>query len=482
MNKFISEIKKIPTHEIITTLSYLSIKMLKSGKNHIPLNLVYKHYGFSKCVDIPLFAWDIPSIEFLSVQNSNDYRNSNKPHILEWLVNYYRVYDNNHSVSLKNADYNTILRTTIGMTSEQFAFQEFWRFFDKFNRDYHILLAAKEYKHRKNLEINAITQEIFGLVADDYIAVLLTVFWLCAQHPDPLEAPENLYRRNGTTILTKQNLTKFVSYYSCTYEELRTSTLGKQLLYSKPFIKTSKGIYLSSSLFLVAMIIGNGLYWITRDYYLKQNSRFFTNTFGLIFEDYIEELASKYCEKDIWKKIPEGEKKSADYIFDFGDLKMLIECKTSLLALDSKQQVPNVEKINKFFNQTIKESYEQLSSSYSKLSPSSKVPIMKVILLYDEFSNTGIIESSIPEIFDKDNLCYIMTIREFEILLYTHKYNSSKREELFNQIIKTENCEQKQAFGSILGNLSLHENHHINKELNYFSKLLDYFGYQLKNE
>lgn len=40
------------------------------------------------------------------------------------------------------------------------------------------------------------------------------------------------------------------------------------------------------------MIVGNGLYWLVRDYYLKHGSQKFVNTFGLIFEDYIKDLAT----------------------------------------------------------------------------------------------------------------------------------------------------------------------------------------------
>ncbi len=483
MSDFLSEIRKIPTCDIIRNLSYMSINMFKSGKYQIPLKLVRNQSGVMRCAKVILLAWDIPSIEFLSVKYSNDYRNSHKKIQPALLVNYYREYENDRSSFPENASINTIFRSILGMTSEQFLYQELWRLFEKFNRDYHILLAAKGYKHREGLDINAITCATFGISADDYIAVLLIVFWLCSQHPNPLDAPENLYRKKDATVLTKENITKFVEYYSCTYEEIRKSPLGKQLLYSKPFIKTSKGAYLSSSLFLVAMIVNNGLYWLARDYYHSQKSNFFVNVFGEVFEDYIEELASKYWQNGKWEKLPEGKEKSADYLFDFDNLKMLIECKTSLLALDAKQQVPNIANLNKFFEHTIRESYEQLNSSYSKLAPSSEVPIIKVILLYDEFSNTAIIERSIPEIFDHDHLCYVMTISEFEVLLYTHRYSQTKHTQIISQILQNGKREQKQSFGSILDNLSLYNNNgHFEGDMNYFSKLLDHFGIQLKDD
>lgn len=483
MSDFLSEIKRFPTCDIIRKLSDKSIVMFKSGEISLPIKLLCKPKGVWTYVDIPLLAWDIPSIEFLSVQKSNDYRRSRKKLDLGVLVNCYRGYENENSPKLKGAGFDTILRTLLGMTSEQFIFQEQWRIFEKFNRDYHILLAAKNYRHRQKLDINAIVQEIFGFSADDYIAVLLTVFWLCSQNPEPLDVPEELYKNNDTTVLTKENITKFVKYYSCTYEDLRKSPLERQLLYSKPFIKTSEGAYLSSSLLLVEMIIGNGLYWLARDYYCRQNSSFFPNSFGEIFEDYIEEFASKYWEREKWNKLPEGKEKSADYLFDFGNLKMLVECKTSLLALDAKQQVPNIANLNKFFEKTIRESYEQLNSSYSEFAPSSNVPIIKVILLYDEFSNTNIIEESISDIFEKDHLCYVMTIHEFEILLYTHKNNPTKREEFISQILENNKRETRNTIGSILETISLHlENPHFEGDMNYLSKLLDYLGFQLRDE
>lgn len=483
MSDFISEIRKIPARDVIRNLSERSIVMFKSGKSELPLKLLCNIKGVQKLVDIPLWAWDIPSIEFLSVKYSNDYRISRKKPQLGQLVNSYRGYENEQQVIPPKADSNIIFRCILGMTSEQFLYQELWKLFEKFNRDYHILLAAKGYKHREGFDINVITRATFGISADDYIAVLLIVFWLCSQHPNPLDAPENLYRKNDATVLTKKNIAKFVEYYSCTYEELRESTLGKQLLYSKPFIKTSNGTYLSSSLFLVAMIIGNGLYWLARDYYFKQNSFYFVNAFGEIFEDYIDELASQYMQTGKWQKIPEGDEKSADYLFEFKNLKMLVECKTSLLALDAKQQTPNIANLNKYFEHTIRESYEQLNSSYSKFAPSSKVPIIKVILLYDEFSNTAIIEQSMTDIFDCDRLCYVMTISEFEILLYNHKNNQTKSAQIISQILQNNTQEQKQSFGSILDKLSLYNNNgHFEGDMNYFYKLLDHFGIQLEDD
>lgn len=484
MNDFLSEIRKFSTRGIISELSKISIDMLKNGKHFSNLKLLCRHKGVLRYVDVLLTAWDITSIEFLSVKYSNDFRGSHKKIELAVLVNSYRGYENKEqSLPLKKVGTDKIFMMLLGMTSEQFIFQERWRIFEKFNRDYHILWAAKNYRHRQKLDVNAITSELFDFSVDDYIAVLLTVFWLCSQNPEPLTAPEKLYKKKDATVLTKDNITKFVEYYSCSYDDLRESPLGRQLLYSKPFIKVSSGVCLSSSLFLVLMIVGNGLYWLTRDYYMKQKSNYFINAFGELFEDYIDELISKYCDEEKCYKIPEGKDKSADYFFDLGDLFMLVECKTSLLALNAKQQVPNIDNVNRFYERTIKESYKQLNSSYSEFAPSNNVPIVKVILLYDEFSNTNIIEEAVPEIFEKDRLCYVMTIHEFEILLYAHKHNPTKRDEFITQILENSKRDKKLPIGSVLEAVSLHlDNPHFEGDMNYFSKLIEYLGIQLRDE
>lgn len=268
-------------------------------------------YGKHQKMLVQLSAWDIPSIAFLSVKESNDYRHADKVSSVGQLVALYREYDNEHSAaeSIKNAA-DGVFRVVLGMTAEQFQYQNLWWIFEKFNRDYYILLAAKNFEHRSEIDTNAAVKEVFGCSTDDYVAILLMIFWLCSQHPDPLSAPESLYCRKENTILTTENITKFIEYYSCDYKELREHSLGKQLLYSKPFIKTQRhGEYLAVSMYLVAMIVGNGLYWLVRDYYFKQGTQKFVNAFGLLFEDYIKDLALNYCETTEYKVLSAGSKK-----------------------------------------------------------------------------------------------------------------------------------------------------------------------------
>lgn len=483
MKDFISEIKKINTAGLIYKFSEISIEMFEKVQCLKDVEVPVVRYGKHQKMLVQLSAWDIPNIAFLSVKNSNDYRQSDKVASIGQLVDLYREYENEHSAaeSIKDSESDDAFRVVLGMTAEQLQYQNLRWIFEKFNRDYYILLAAKNFERRSEIDTNAVVKEVFGCSANDYVAILLMIFWLCRQHPDPLSAPKNLYCRKENTILTTENITKFVKYYSCNYKELREHPLRKQLLYSKPFIKTQRhGVYMAVSMYLVAMLVGNGLYWLVRDYYLKRGTQKFVNAFGVLFEDYIKDLALNYCEPSEWEVLSAGSKKGADFLFDFGVIQLLVESKSSLLKLDVKQQVPNLKSVNTFFDHTISKAYAQLNSSYEQLNGKVNVPVIKIILLYDDFSNTAIIELSKSEIFEKDPLCFIMTIRELEILFYLHCKDKAKEKQIFNRLLDSKKPNGlRKNIGAIYQELSIHENPHLDGEMDYFSKMMEYFGNNL---
>lgn len=484
MSDFITEIKKIRTDELIYALSNISILMHNDDCSHTrSLAITVNSFGIWQKKNVLLTGWDIPSIEYLSVVNSNDHRNSNKRTLIPELVALYRQYEDKEcspNAMIKNSDLSGIFKIILGMSSEQFQFQNLNLIFEKLNRDYHILVVAEDYEHRKILDVEAVVRSVFGFSTKDYVIISFMVFWLCSKHPDPLTALEELYKKKEVTAFTKENIEKFVKYYSCTYQQLRDSTIKKQLLYSKPFIKTQRNEnYLSSSVFLIEMLLANGLYWLVRDYcreYYKEDKQKFPNAFGNLFEDYIKELAQMYCGENEWHIISTERGESADYIFDFDSLQMIVESKSSLLQLDVKQQVPNLESVKKFFVNTIEKSYRQLNKSYTKYNCPDKTTI-KVILLYDEFSNTSIIESSIPDIFDSDTNCFVMTIRQFEILLYLRKNDPDKFYVVLSKIIEATNSQHRvKGIDAIFNELQLWKNPHLEGNMDYVSQLIGYFA------
>ena len=486
MNDFISEIKKIRTEELIYKFSEISIEMFQSEtperKN---ISLQTSRYGLLQNKEVLLTAWDVLAIEYLSAVNSNDYKNSKRIVSVGELVNLYRGYeeDKKDLEYLKDGSIDVVFRTILGMTAEQFQFQKFGDYFERFSRNYYILVAAENFEHKGSINVSGAVETFFEYSIEDYLSVLLMVYWLCSKCPEPLSAPENIYKKTDSTIFTKENISKFVQHYSCTYDDLRKSVLGKQLLYSKPFIKTERGNkYLASSLAVVAMLIGNGLYWLVRDYYQKQGSKEFPYKFGLLFEDYIKDIASKYCKQDEWKVIPQGKEKGADFAFTLGKIMLIVESKSALLKLDVKQQTPNLNSINDFFERNIEESYKQLNKSFEEFSKSTKLPIAKIILLYDEFSNTAIIEHSLVEVFKHDHNCFVMTIRKFEILLYFYYNDKEKCDKIFDKMIDCMNSNAKKTnIEALYDEFDINNNPHLSGNMDYFKKQMEHFKDNMQN-
>ena len=351
MKDFISFIKNYPTRDFIYLFSKISIEIYKKQLKHneedmiccmnFPLNII--EFGFvQKQVVVMLSAWDIQDMTYLSVKHSNDYRNGNlSSQEVGTIVNLYRGYENEHSKSefLKDVELSEVFKFMMGMTYEQFKYQNPAWPIQNFCRNYHILLGSPNINREKIIDINQITDELFGLSVDELLAVEMMILWLCSQNPDPLIAPEKLYHRTETSVITKETLEKVVGYYSITYEDVRNSQIGKQIFCSKPFVITKKNKEsIMVSFYLLVMTFADGLYWLVRDYYRNNNlGQQFINAFGEMFEDYFEELASIYLDEKQWFKIPEQKKKSADYLVEFDDVILLFELKSGLLGIGAKQ-------------------------------------------------------------------------------------------------------------------------------------------------
>lgn len=485
MPGFISLIRKYRLDELLYIFADMSIKMFKANKSLISIPMIIRQRGYSKKVEVGVSVWDILSIEYNAVCNSNDYRSrsiSSDQDISE-IINEYRGFENDDSGSeiLQDASISEIFKFMFGITTEQFLFFNMSWVFQSYNRNYHILKKTRTEIQGNGINIDEITMEKFGLTSDEFISVMLILFWLCMQHPDPLSAPEELYMKTSDTVLKKENLKKIVDYYSCSYLDIRQSPIKRQLLYSKPFIKTDRGPkYIASSMHLIAMTIADGLYWLVRNYYCDKNSQKFVNAFGYMFEDYFCELADRYLDKDQFKKLPQkNNQKGADYKIEFNNAILIIEQKSALLGLNAKQQIPDFECIDKFYSRNVIEAYEQIQSTVE--GAKEEKPILKIILLYENFFNTGLIEASIPEIFEKDRCCWIMTIRDWEVLLVTYKKDSVKCSELISKLLtnKQENLTSSQSALSLLDDMKLLKNSVFEGEFDYFQMAMKRLEFDL---
>lgn len=487
MKDFITYIKEYSTENYIYTFAEISIEIYK---NHLksngeeglhctatfPLHIL-SHGFLPKTVPVMLSAWEIPDMAYISICYANDYR---KKVVVKdeigHIVNLYRGYvdDKPGNEYLKDAELADVFKYLMGITSEQFRHEALGWVIQNFNRNYHMLLGSAKISRDKIININEIVQEIFGISVDELLAIELIIMWLCSKHANPLSAPEDLYYKKAGSFITKENLRKVIEYYSTTYEEVRESKLEKQIFYSKPFVYTQKSKeYIMVSMYLLQMVIADGLYWLIRDYYLNNKmGQAFMNAFGEMFENYFEELMIEYMPDDSWHKIATQKKKSADYYVEIENVIFLFELKSGLMRIGGRQQTPNIEQIDDFYRRNIVEAYEQLKNSAEDYQGIR--PVIKIFLLYEFTNNTQLIMSSIPEIFDNDKECYIMSIQDLEIFLATYKNERNKFSKVVEVMLNRSSKETE--YSSVLNILNDQQainNFHFVEEKDYLKKLID---------
>ena len=479
-----SVIKDYSTRDFIYFFSEISIELYKKQYNKLdelecsitfPLNVIL-HGFIPKQVKIMLSAWDIQDIAYISIVSANDY----KKEIMTrekagTVVNLYRGYENEHSNSeyIKNTELSNIFKFMMGITYEQFKYQNLAWTYQNFSRNYHILIGSSKINRNGIIDVNEITKEIFGLKADEFLINLLYLLWLCSERPDPLGVEGSLYKREKSSIINKENLEKIIAYYSVNYDDVRKSSIQKQLFYSKPFVVTQKKKeYIMISRYLVQMLFADGLYWLVRDYYYK-NSRGtgFINAFGTMFEEYFIELAEIYLTEDMWYKIPEQDEKSADFFVEFEDVVFLFELKSGLLGIKAKQQTPDIQQIDIFYKRNILEAYEQLKMSEKEYQ--GQKPVIKIFLLYESMMNTQIVMSSIPEIFFDDNRCYVMTIEDLEMMLATYKNDKEKFAKVIKELLNNRNSnDQVTSVLHILNDCKAIGDMHFVEDRDYFMNMV----------
>lgn len=189
-----------------------------------------------------------------------------------------------------------------------------------------------------------------------------------------------------------------------------------------------------------------------------------------MFEEYFMELAEIYLSEDMWYKIPEQDKKSADFFVEFEDAVFLFELKSGLLGIKAKQQAPDVQQIDTFYKRNILEAHEQLKMSEKEYS--GQKPVIKIFLLYESMTNTQIVMSSIPEIFVDDNRCYIMTIEDLEMMLATYKNDKEKFVKVVKTLVDNQNSNaQVTSVLHVLNDCDAVEDMHFIEDRDYFMKI-----------
>lgn len=381
--------------------------------------------------DIIIQPWQFADLAYYSILYSNDFRGIkelNDEMFLSILGIMNNFMETKTIPLIENL--NTPLDSSLylyGFGGEQFKYQTKFMSYHKLIRLLYLIFTVSK-KINSNINPSVIIKEEIGIEWEQLIKVLFSIYLnsFIDQHV-------NATLKNISSNDNKYEIfEKVIEYYSIDFDEIRTNKLGRQIFYTKPFVRTQKNELLSISVFLNSFIVEQAPFWIIRNYYQKQPKKLrqsFTDEFGKWFEFYFNEVCDYF--KIQHEKIPENKKESADWKLVIGNHIFLIEQKSSVAALSIKQQLPNISDYKELMRRTVFKAIKQLYETENDLKVNNPI---KIILCYDDY-----IEPNILPHFFEDNECtikndgrfFIANIIEMEMFLELATTDSA----LFEKVI-----------------------------------------------
>jgi len=320
-----------------------------------------------------------------------------------------------------------------GSFGEQKRLQSIHLLDDEFSREKYILDVISVKKHPLNSYKIDVAQEFkkeTGYTTTGFSSMLYYVYANLAL-VTPCFKQESLKARTAKSSFIIKEIMSVIDRYTCTIEEIQASPLKRQLFYSKPLIKISDD-YISVNPLLVFCLFVNSNYWIMRNIYKDKhsNNSHFINAFGAYFEIYVEEILSNCLTQSEYEKIPETKDKRADWHLVLNNIDFLIEQKSGLSLLGIKQSQPDIKMMKNHILKNWGEAIQQLNCTQQAKKLSCPI---KIILVYEDYYKSECLDElfSLNKSLLNDKKFWLLTIREFEMLLITYKDNPA----LFEKIV-----------------------------------------------
>lgn len=482
---FIQELKEYNLFELLYQISFYSGEILKEKtsskgiKNETVLCDNGRQHSFF------VTAWSLIDISYLAIKYCSEEGGKiiKSKQELAVLLNNYNSYheamEQNQSFMNKHNDFLLYL---YGFFGEQMRFQNYSQTITNYCRNQYILTNISS-RHERKIDITQIIHKEVGLSVTE-ISTILMYLWTSLSYWPYVFIPSQI---KDNEIITEEKIMKVCRYYSASVSDIRANDLRRQFLYSKPIIEVSNNKFLCVNCFLMLFSFESSTYWILRNYYQKQRSQQFINTFGLYFEEYFEEVLETYLNPCNYNKIPEGATKKADWKITIGKYTLLIEQKSALVGLMTKQQVSDIEQTKTYFNRNWIEALNQLSNSEKDYALEQPNRIIKIILVYEHYFKEEVLENvfSLNEnTVENDGYYWAISIDDMEKLLYTYKNDS----DTFNKIIEEKILlETTKSLGGremsmLFNKYSITENLHIKniKYYQYYTSIQNAFRKEVK--
>lgn len=418
--------------------------------------------------------WDLLEICFNSIKYSNDYRNKEIDSNAHYnLINLTKIrsekLENAISLSKENIIQHLLCIANMEFDLEQITIK------NKFNRIYHIMTNInKNPKYNQTEKVCYInfSKEFYKITGFDYDTYIRGYFIICAlviglKEPDILSIIERIDFDISSFGITKKQLLKIISFQSRKYEFYRSYDNWNILKYF-PIVQTTKeSRYIVSNISALLICFPESMYWTIRNYYCEIESRNFTSYFGYCFEFYLDELFKTYninaqkLKETNNEKRPDWKLETEKYIF-------YIEQKAGLYPMETRSIISKkrLDTLNNYINLNIKKAFVQLNNYSEK----TDKKIIRICLTFEMIYFPEEVQELVLhkiKLMGEEYLNWIISINEFEKLIYMLSIDKNKFNNIIDKKIELEKNKSKdgRGFDSLL---EKEKNDYISNKINYF--------------
>ena len=340
------------------------------------------------------------------------------------LINLY----NKHCNKKPNISIKDFMLYVYGFLGEQLGVQVQRELFNAFAREIYVLESISQKDNKYQIDINHVFQDITGFSMHDYSLLLFSVWGIFAYYGGIIKKDE-LALAFSNQVITKENLYSVLDKYSVSIDSIKGNPLGRQIFYSSPFLVTDTK-YISSNSYLTLYTFAHSNYWILRNHYEKKKSQDFLNAFGEYFEIYVGEIFHNCLKESEYKRIDPCEQKRADWILHLFGQDIIIEQKSALTFLKTKQNNSDVDATKQYILRTWKKAVQQLHETEKALHCDKPV---KIILLYENYLTCECLDElfRMDSSLTDDRRYWLITIDEFERFLFLYKTNPALAQKVF---------------------------------------------------
>lgn len=421
------ELRKYKLDSLLSLIAEKSRVMFNEGQSFQTVTWNRRIGSFTESFNQLMPIWGLAELSYRAIKCSNDYR-AQEPRLDDlYKLNNLLAKVTDQEAARKSSDKITEqarVNIFVGLSQTQFWWQDIARnragIVYHFLRYYLLLREMPNYfpglKHPdKDLK------EITGFSIDDFSKLLFACYALLLTAPTPeftiINVEAEVTQKNP--LITSDNIKKCLSFFVADYSYYRQATHLNNPLFFRPVIQTETKRLIVANAFLLIKKFYEGIYWIIRDKYMKDNLQDFTNAFGYYYEKYIESLLSYYLKPGVFQKIGDNEG-GADWIIYTDRYRLIIEQKSSLMSVKLKKEYPSVEEIDKYLV-NFNEACAQLRKTNNTLKEKNRVTVNLILHFEKLYFKEAFVKKELLKLGgnDSDQLknYYLIDTEEFEQLI-----------------------------------------------------------------